>query len=84
MLDYCHVVIFAALGVSIFLSNIYLLITCFLLLIIIQTLWVIENRCILNEKNESWGFGKELNLFCIILTSILAFKIGYIYKIEVF
>lgn len=84
MLDYCHVAIFAALGVSIFLSNIYLLITCFLLLIIIQTLWVIENRCILNEKNEPWGFGKELNLFCIILTSILAFKIGYKYKIEVF
>jgi hypothetical protein len=80
MLDYLHVVIFAALGISIFLSNIYLLITCCKLLIIIQILWVIENRCILNEKNDKFGFGKELNIFCIILTSILAFKIGYKYQ----
>jgi len=83
MLDYLHVAIFAALGVSIFLSNIYLLITCCKLLIIIQILWVIENRCILNEKNDKFGFGKEINIFCIILTSILAFKIGYKYQNEV-
>lgn len=49
MLDFLHVVIFFALGVSIFLSNIYLILTCYILLIIIQILWVIENRCILNE-----------------------------------
>mgnify|MGYP001345759357 FL=1 len=79
ILDFLHVVIFSALGVSIFLSNIYLILTCYILLIIIQILWVIENRCILNEKDDKFGFGEELNTFCIILTSILTVKIFYKY-----
>lgn len=77
ILDFLHIVIFSALGLSVFLSNIYLIITCYILLIIIQILWVIEKRCILNEIDDKFGYGKELNIFCIILTSILTTKIFY-------
>jgi len=75
ILDILHVVIFAALAASIFLTNIYLILLCLLLLITIQILWVIESRCILNEDGEKWGCGDILNVFTIIWTIMLIFKL---------
>jgi hypothetical protein len=77
VLDILHVVIFAALGTSIFLSNIYLLLTCLLLLIMIQILWLIESRCILNESGEIWGYGDIIQVGTIIWTVLLSLKIFY-------
>tara|TARA_X000000368_G_scaffold409114_1_gene390601 strand:- start:6902 stop:7387 length:486 start_codon:yes stop_codon:yes gene_type:complete len=78
VLDILHVFIFIFPVVSIFANNIFIKLVSISLLIVIQILWVYENRCILNEKdNNSFGYGNGLNTFLIIFTPILAFNIGY-------
>lgn len=80
ILDILHYFVFILPSLSLFTPNIYIkIISCFLL-ILIQILWIIEKRCILNEKNYKFGYGDELNYYLIILTSLLSFNIGYTYK----
>jgi len=81
ILDILHYFIFILPTLALFTPNIYIkIISCFLL-ILIQILWIIEKRCILNEKVYQFGYGNELNNFVIILTSLLSFNIGYLAKI---
>ena len=77
ILDILHMLIFIFPIISIFANNIFIKIVSILLLVLIQVLWVYENRCILNEKENMFGYGNELNTFCIIFTPILALNIGY-------
>lgn len=80
ILDILHYFVFILPSLSLFTPNIYIkIISCFLL-ILIQILWIVEKRCILNEENYKFGYGNELNYYLIIFTSLLAFNIGYIYK----
>ena len=77
ILQFIHVIVFLSLGISVFLSNINLLIMCLLLIIVIQILWIVENRCILNEKKHNFGYSKNLEIYTRILTIILLFKTIY-------
>lgn len=43
----------------------------------IQMLWVIEERCILNDSKDTWGFTKPLQISAILLTILLSVKLGY-------
>ena len=80
ILDILHYFVFILPSLSLFTPNIYIkIISCFLL-ILIQILWIVEKRCILNEDNYKFGYGNELNYYLIIFTPLLAFNIGYIYK----
>jgi hypothetical protein len=48
------------------------------LLLFMQYAWIFWGKCILLENNEkSWGFGKELQLFTLILSFAISFKLGY-------
>lgn len=82
LLDFLHYLIFIFLSLTIFVENIYLLTISLFLISIIQILWIIEERCILNKKGEinNFGYGKEINICSLILTIILSIKIGYKYN----
>jgi hypothetical protein len=46
------------------------------LIIVIQYLWIIEDKCILNEDNQTTGFGGLTGIGTITLNTILSFQIG--------
>lgn len=71
-----HYFIFILPFLSTFVNTIYPKILSLFLLISIQFLWVIENRCILNEEGETMGFGGITNIAIISLNTILSFQIG--------
>ena len=78
LLDYLHYSVFISLGVSIFLDNIWLLFTVLLLLVIIQSLWITEDKCILlhSDSGISFGYDKELQYAVLLYTVIISGKIG--------
>jgi len=78
LIDLLHVVVFMSLTFSIFINNKNLLMISMGLLFFIQYAWMFWGKCILLENNEkSWGFGKELQLFTLILSFAISFKLGY-------
>ena len=79
LLDILHYFIFILPSLSIFTNNIFLKILSLLLLLLIQILWIKENRCILNDEDYDFGYGNELNYYVLIFTSILSLNIGYCY-----
>jgi hypothetical protein len=80
ILDILHYFIFILPTFALFTPNIYIKIISCLLLILIQILWIIEKRCILNEENYKFGYGDALNYYVIMLTSMLSLNIGYVFK----
>ena len=76
MLDILHYSIFIYPTISIFAKNIFIRLLSLFLLVAIQMLWVYEKRCILNEKNQKFGYGDEINYFSIIITVLLALTIN--------
>jgi hypothetical protein len=78
LIDLLHVVVFMSLTFSIFINNKNLLMISMGLLLFMQYAWIFWGKCILLENNEkSWGFGKELQLFTLILSFAISFKLGY-------
>jgi len=76
MLDILHYSIFIYPTISIFAKNIFIRLLSLFLLVAIQMLWVYEKRCILNEKNQKFGYGDVINYFSIIITVLLALTIN--------
>jgi len=77
ILNILHYFIFILPSLAIFTNNIFINIISFLLMILIQFLWIYEKKCILNENDKQFGYGNELNYYVILLSSLLAFNIGY-------
>tara|TARA_B100000035_G_scaffold178043_1_gene151814 strand:- start:12100 stop:12543 length:444 start_codon:yes stop_codon:yes gene_type:complete len=77
VIDLIHKFIFILPVVSIFCSSLFIKFISLFLLIVIQILWVFENRCILNEEDYEWGYGDYLNSFVIVFSVILSINIGY-------
>lgn len=77
ILDIIHYLIFIYPFFSLFCKSKYIHIVSLILLLIIQLLWIIENRCILNEPSDVFGFGDLVRIYTLILTLILSFRIGY-------
>ena len=69
-----HIFVFILLGLGVFIQNKYLLAIPFALLVIIQILWQIEKKCILNEEKEIGKFNGYDNT--IQLTTM---SLGYYY-----
>lgn len=80
LIDKLHAFVFILPVLSFFSTNIYIKICSCLLLILIQILWINEKRCILNEKNEDWGYGDQIGYFSVVFTPILAMNIGYLFN----
>ena len=76
-LDLIHPLIFILPFLSLFATNIWIKTISAILLIIIQLLWIKENKCILNEKTTEFGYGDELAFATLITTSLLCLNIGY-------
>ena len=75
VLDVLHYFVFIFPSLALFTKNVLIKFVCIFLLILIQILWIIEKRCILNEENTEFGYGNELNYYLIILTPLLAYSI---------
>ena len=76
-LDIIHPLIFILPFLSLFATNIWIKTISAILLIIIQLLWIKENKCILNEKTTEFGYGDELAFATLITTSLLCLNIWY-------
>ena len=81
VIDILHYFVFIMPFFSLFSTIIYIKIACLFLLTIIQCLWINENRCILNEPEDDFGFGDLTSYFALLLTIALSLNIGYTYKI---
>ena len=76
IIDCLHYFVFLYPFLSLFTMNIYIKIISLLLLFVIQLLWILENRCILNNKDDDFGFGDMPSIYTLILTILLSIKIG--------
>ena len=56
-------------------QNKILIFISLVLITFIQIMWIIENRCILNEKQDTWGYGKITSIGTLIITILLAYKL---------
>lgn len=59
---FLHVSIFILIALGLFIQNKYLLSIPFILLVIIQILWQLEKKCILNEEDETFGYDNTIQL----------------------
>ena len=79
IIDPAHYALFIILAFCVYIVNdVYFLFLCLCLIFLIQVLWVIEGRCILNKKevSESFGYGKELSIFVLLNTIVISYKLG--------
>ena len=77
LIDFCHYNLFLLLAISPFIvTNVYILWVCLFLVYMVQLLWIIEERCILNKKDETFGYGKILSVGVLCNTILLSFCIG--------
>lgn len=73
-----HYFVFLNPFLSFWVNHISIKVLSLLFIILIQFMWVKENRCLMNEKEESknFGFGKSLNYAVIVFNSILGINVG--------
>lgn len=80
LLDFLHYFVFIYIALSQFCNNYYIILANILLLFIIQYLWIIKGRCILNETNsKQFGYGNELSIFTLISSFTLCMKFGTLF-----
>ena len=75
LLDILHVYVFISVLLSIFLENRALIKLLLLFTVIIQVLWIIEGRCILNEIGETSGMSKTQSFGTLLINNYLALKL---------
>jgi hypothetical protein len=77
-IDFCHYSLFLLLLISpLILHNLYILCVCLFLVFMIQFLWVVEGRCILNKEGDFFfGFGKTFSICTLLHTIFLSIIIG--------
>ena len=77
LVQFLHILIFILPAFTLFTQNILTKIVTCALLFVIQILWIKEERCILNEEGEEFGFGNLISYYTLVLTIIIAIQIGY-------
>ena len=78
LLDRLHVFVFISIIISLNLTNKILIGLVLFFTITLQVLWIIENKCILNEEGETSGMTKTISLGTLCINTILAYKLGKI------
>ena len=63
IIDILHYFVFLLPFFSLFTNLIYIKIACLFLITIIQCLWIYEDRCIMNEPEDDFGFGDLTSYF---------------------
>ena len=71
-----HFSVFIFPTIAIFSTHFSIKILSLLFLLLIQILWIKEKRCILNELDDKFGYGEELSLYVLFLTSIISILVG--------
>ena len=77
ILEILHYLIFILPTLSLLSDNIFIKTISLCLIVLIQILWIKENRCILNESDSKFGYADELNYYVIFLTCLLSLNISY-------
>jgi len=76
LLDRLHLLVALFPLLSIFTKTIYPKLLSLFLVLLIQYLWVVEGKCILNEDGQESGCGGTVSIGVVTLTSVLSFQIG--------
>lgn len=76
-LDVLHVFVFLLPLFALFTSNVMIKAMSLVFLLVIQYLWLIKKRCILNEKDDAFGYGQALDVFVKCLTGGLLYHIVF-------
>ena len=81
IIDFLHYLIPVFCFLSLFLKSIFIKGTSLFIIIMIQFLWIYENKCILNNNNdEKRVIGKIIDYVIILFTVILSMNIGSTYS----
>ena len=76
IINILHITVFMFPTLAIFSNDISIKILSLLFLLMIQTLWIKEKRCILNESDDKFGYSEELSLYVLFLTAITSIIVG--------
>ena len=80
IIDFLHYLIPVFCFLSLFLKSIFIKGTSLFIIIMIQFLWIYENKCILNNDDEKNVIGKIIDYVIILFTVILSMNIGSTYS----
>ena len=80
IIDFLHYLIPVFCFLSLFLKSIFIKGTSLFIIIMIQFLWIYENKCILNNDDEKSVIGKIIDYVIILFTVILSMNIGSTYS----
>lgn len=78
LLGILHILMGGFIVSSLFLKNILIVCLCIFLLFIVQSLWIIYDRCIINDFDDYFinGYSKIIRFCTIIFTIILSIRLG--------
>lgn len=69
LINILHYTLFITITIGILLSNKYLVLLCIVVLILIQVLWIINKKCILNNISHiEHGYGESVTILTVLLT----------------
>ena len=73
-----HIILVISLFLGFFTTNLYLQIVVLFLLLLIQVLWVLEERCILNldQDGNFFQYDKSVSIIMILYFMIFSLKVG--------
>ena len=79
IIDSLHYFLFFSILISVFIQNILLQTLVLSIIFLIQFLWIVEKRCIMNTNHEKdfFGFSDTLSIITLIYTIILSIKLGF-------
>ena len=76
LINILHYILFITITVGILLSNKYLVLLCIAVLILIQVLWIINKKCILNNISHiEHGYGESVTILTVLLTIVYFIKL---------
>ena len=83
IINILHYLIFLFLTIGLLLSNKYMILLCTGVLILIQILWIINKKCILNNISHiEHGYGESVSFLTILITFIYFIKLIKIYNLN--
>ena len=84
VIHHLHLCMMIYIILGVFVNNKYLILIVLSLLLFIQILWILRNKCILSqfETSSKNGFGKRLSILSLLYSVFLSWKLGYSYPIN--
>lgn len=79
VIHHLHLLMMIYIILGVLVTNKYLVLIVLSLLLLIQTLWILRDKCILSqfETSSKNGFGKRLSILSLFYSVFLSWKLGY-------